>query len=115
MVGGLVGAGVALLLAPKSGKELRKDIKDIASDTRDKIATTVEKGKELYVDSTEAVKNAIRGRQNGVLSRRWRNTGRPHDKHIVKRAHRQRARFFIYPTRYHTITADLSWIPRTVP
>jgi gas vesicle protein len=59
VVGGLVGAGVALLLAPKAGKELRKDIKGIASDTRGKIATTVEKGKELYVDSTAAVKNAF--------------------------------------------------------
>jgi gas vesicle protein len=59
VVGGLVGAGVALLLAPKAGKELRKDIKDIALDTRTKIATSVEKGKELYVDSTAAVKNAF--------------------------------------------------------
>ena len=59
VVGGLVGAGVALLLAPKAGKELRKDIKDIASDTRGKIATTVEKGKEFYIDSTAAVKNAF--------------------------------------------------------
>ncbi|NTW57764.1 MAG: YtxH domain-containing protein [Nitrospirae bacterium] len=59
VVGGLVGAGVALLLAPKAGKELRKDIKDIASDTRSKIATTVDKSKELYVDSTAAVKNAF--------------------------------------------------------
>ena len=59
VVGGLVGAGVALLLAPKAGKELRKDIKDIALDTRAKIATTVEKGKELYVDSSAAVKNAF--------------------------------------------------------
>ena len=59
VVGGLVGAGVALLLAPKAGKELRKDIKDIALDTREKIATTVEKGKGLYVESTAAVKNAF--------------------------------------------------------
>jgi gas vesicle protein len=59
VVGSLVGAGVALLLAPKAGKELRKDIKDIASDTSGKIATTVEKGKELYIDSTAAVKNAF--------------------------------------------------------
>ena len=58
-VGGLVGAGVALLLAPKSGKELRKDIKNMAVETRDKIATTVEKGKELYVEGTVAVKNAF--------------------------------------------------------
>jgi gas vesicle protein len=59
LVGGLVGAGIALLLAPKSGRELRKDIKDIAASTGDKITATVEKGKELYVDSTAAVKNAF--------------------------------------------------------
>jgi gas vesicle protein len=59
LAGGLVGAGVALLLAPKSGWELRKDIKDIAASTGEKITETVEKGKELYVESTTAVKNAI--------------------------------------------------------
>ena len=59
LAGGLVGAGVALLLAPKSGRDLRKDIKDIAADAGDKITATVEKGKEFYVDSTAAVKNAV--------------------------------------------------------
>jgi gas vesicle protein len=59
LVGGLVGAGIALLLAPKSGKELRQDMRDIAARTGDKITTTVEKGKGLYEESTAAVKNAI--------------------------------------------------------
>jgi len=59
LAGGLVGAGVALLLAPKSGRELRKDIRDIAASTGDTITTTVEKGKKLYAESTAAVKNAI--------------------------------------------------------
>ena len=59
LAGGLVGAGVALLLAPKSGRELRKDIKDIAVNTGDRITTTVEKGRGLYMDGTAAVKNAI--------------------------------------------------------
>ena len=68
LVGGFVGAGIALLLAPKSGRELRKDIKDIASDTRDKIATTVEKGKELYVEGTEAVKHAIEAGKDAYVS-----------------------------------------------
>ena len=68
VAGGLIGAGVALLLAPKSGKELRKDIKDIASDTRDKIATTVEKGKGLYVEGTEAVKHAIEAGKTAYVS-----------------------------------------------
>jgi gas vesicle protein len=59
LMGGLAGAGIALLFAPKSGKELRKDITDIAEDTRNKIVTTVEKGKELYADGTTAIKNAF--------------------------------------------------------
>ena len=68
LVGGVVGAGIALLLAPKSGRELRKDIKDVASDTRDKIAMTVEKGKELYIEGTEAVKNAIEAGKTAYVS-----------------------------------------------
>jgi gas vesicle protein len=67
-VGGIVGAGIALLLAPKSGRELRKDIEDIASETRDKIATTVEKGKELYSEGTAAVKNAIEAGKGAYVS-----------------------------------------------
>jgi len=59
LAGGLVGAGAALLLAPKSGRELRKDIRDIAASTGDTITTTVDKGMQLYVESTAAVKNAI--------------------------------------------------------
>ena len=68
LVGGVIGAGVALLLAPKSGKELRKDIKDMAEDTRDKIVTTVEKGKELYIEGTVAVKNAIEAGKTAYVS-----------------------------------------------
>ena len=59
LVGGAVGAGVALLLAPKSGKELRKDIKDIAAKTSNKIEETVETGKKLYSEGTTAIKTAI--------------------------------------------------------
>jgi len=59
LVGGVVGAGIALLLAPKSGKELRKDIKDIAAKTRDKVTETIEDGKHLYDESRIAVKEAI--------------------------------------------------------
>ena len=68
LVGGIVGAGIALLLAPKSGRELRKDIEDIASDTRDKIATTVEHGKELYIEGAEAVKHAFEAGKGAYVS-----------------------------------------------
>lgn len=56
--GGLVGAGVALLLAPQAGKETRQKIKEMAEEAkvkttqyaeelRGKVASTVEKGKGL--------------------------------------------------------------------
>ena len=35
VVGGLVGAGLALLLAPQSGKRTRQQIADLAEDLRD--------------------------------------------------------------------------------
>jgi len=68
LAGGLVGAGIALLLAPKSGRELRKDIKDIASDTGDKIVKTVEQGKELYIEGVAAVKHAIEEGKDAYVS-----------------------------------------------
>lgn len=68
LMGGFVGVGIALLLAPKSGRELRKDIKDIASDTGDKIATTVEKGRVLYIKGAAAVKHAIEEGKDAYVS-----------------------------------------------
>jgi gas vesicle protein len=38
VVGGLVGAGLALLLAPQSGKRTRQQIADLAEDLRDYAA-----------------------------------------------------------------------------
>jgi gas vesicle protein len=70
VIGGLVGAGVALLLAPKSGRELRKDISDLATDTREKVAVTIDKGKELYEGSRSAVKNAIDAGKSAFVEER---------------------------------------------
>jgi len=57
-IGGLIGAGIALLVAPKAGEESCKMIQDIAEDAKRKLEdyvndaqekanTFVEKGKEL--------------------------------------------------------------------
>jgi gas vesicle protein len=81
VVGGVVGAGVALLLAPKSGRELRKDITGLASKTRDRVAATVEEGKKfvattidegknLYEESRVAVKGAIEGGKHAFMEER---------------------------------------------
>ncbi|MSE24830.1 hypothetical protein GKC32_10300, partial [Lactobacillus curvatus] len=50
-IGGIVGAGTALLLAPKSGKELISDINTQAANLKDKSShlagTAKEKSNEL--------------------------------------------------------------------
>jgi len=43
VVGGLVGAGVALLLAPQSGKRTRQQIADLAEDLKDYATDLTEK------------------------------------------------------------------------
>ena len=51
LIGGMLGGAVALLLAPKSGKELRSDInggaKYISDKTQEFKQTAIEKGTEL--------------------------------------------------------------------
>jgi gas vesicle protein len=58
-VGGAVGAGLGLLLAPKSGKELKKDLKRFAADTKDRVSDALEKGEDLYEDGRAAVNKAV--------------------------------------------------------
>ena len=59
LVGAVAGAITALLLAPKSGKELRKDIKDFAENAKDNFASAVDRGRGFYDGSVSAVKTAI--------------------------------------------------------
>ncbi len=59
LVGGLVGAALGLLLAPKPGREMRKQIKDFAVDTREKMGTAIDKGKELYGEAKTALSSAV--------------------------------------------------------
>jgi gas vesicle protein len=59
VMGGIIGAGIALLLAPKSGRELRKDVRDLASDAKEKLAVAVERGKDLLEEGKSAVAEAI--------------------------------------------------------
>lgn len=74
VVGGVIGAGVALLLAPKSGRELRKDFKDLATKTRERVAATIEEGKtlgrNLYDEGRVAVTGAIEGGKHAFMGER---------------------------------------------
>lgn len=46
LVGGAVGAGLALLLAPQSGRKTRKQIRDIAEDLSDQASDYADKVKK---------------------------------------------------------------------
>ena len=59
LVGGAVGAGAALLRAPKPGKEIRNDLKRFTTTTKDRVTLAVDRGKELYEDGRAAVASAI--------------------------------------------------------
>jgi gas vesicle protein len=64
VVGGLVGAAVALLYAPQSGLETRTYIKDKSIELKDKAAETVE---EARVRTEQALEDA-RVRADAALS-----------------------------------------------
>lgn len=70
LLGGIVGAGLALLLAPQSGQETRQKIRDLAEDVKDKatgyvdqtkqmVTSYVDKGKGLYDEKKSLVTSAI--------------------------------------------------------
>jgi gas vesicle protein len=70
VLGGMVGAGVALLLAPQSGIETRRKIKELADDVKEKatdyagtakekVASTVDLAKGLYEEKKSAVAAAV--------------------------------------------------------
>lgn len=70
LAGAAVGAGLALLVAPKTGKELREKIadltddavskiKDYASEAQNKISATLEEGKEIYKEKKSIITSAI--------------------------------------------------------
>jgi len=69
-LGGLVGAGVALLLAPQSGIETRRKIKEFADDVKEKandysdtakekVTSAVEMAKDLYEEKKSAITAAV--------------------------------------------------------
>jgi len=59
LLGGMVGAGLALLLAPQSGPETRKKIMDIADDVKEKAGDYVSQAKEKVTSTIEKGKSFV--------------------------------------------------------
>ena len=60
LMGSVVGAGTALLLAPKSGKKIRKDLKRFAEDTRDQVGEVIDEGRNFYEEGSKVVARALK-------------------------------------------------------
>jgi gas vesicle protein len=70
LLGGIVGAGVALLLAPQSGRETRHRIREFTDDVREKakeyvgevkekVTTGIDKGKDFFEEKKSMISTAI--------------------------------------------------------
>ncbi|HUK99826.1 MAG TPA: YtxH domain-containing protein [Nitrospirota bacterium] len=70
LVGGVVGAALGLLLAPKAGREVRKQIKDLAVDGKEKIVSAVGRSREFYTDAITAVNSAIDAGKQAYIQER---------------------------------------------
>lgn len=77
LAGAAVGAGVALLVAPKSGEELRGKIKNFADDAidkikeytseaQDKIKSTIEDGKDILNEKKSILSSAIEAGKEAI-------------------------------------------------
>ncbi len=60
LIGGLAGAGAALLLAPQSGKETRAQIQQKTIELRDRTAETVDEAMTQVKSKTHQIKADVR-------------------------------------------------------
>ena len=70
ILGGLIGAAVALLMAPRSGRQTREQIKDMAQEAKEragdyydqargKISTAMQKGADVFQQKKEEMESTI--------------------------------------------------------
>ena len=62
MIGGLIGAGTMLLLAPQSGRETREQLQQGAIDLRDRATDTVRETASQVRSRTEDMVSTARGK-----------------------------------------------------
>lgn len=86
LAGAAVGAGIALLYAPKTGRELRDSIKDMTDDAVDKIKeytleaqekvkSTIAEGKDLFAEKKSIISSAIDAGKEAMEKERERLKG----------------------------------------
>ncbi|BBI35297.1 YtxH domain-containing protein [Cohnella abietis] len=72
LIGGVIGAAAALLLAPKSGRELRGDIRDRYTDVQDRtkqmIADASNKTQEMVKQVGQQASNVVDKTRSAVAT-----------------------------------------------
>jgi len=68
LLGGMVGAGLALLLAPQSGVETRKRIREFTDDVREKATEYVGQTKEQVISTVEKGKHFVEDKKSALTA-----------------------------------------------
>jgi gas vesicle protein len=68
LAGGLIGAAAAILLAPKSGKETREQIKGMAEEVKETTADYYERVKKLVVSALENGQELLEEKKDLIAS-----------------------------------------------
>ncbi len=66
LLGGMVGAGLALLLAPQSGAETRKRIREFTDDVKEKASDYAGEAKEKLTATVEKGKHAVEEKKSAI-------------------------------------------------
>ena len=69
VVGGLIGATAMMLLAPRTGEEMRAEIKDKAVDLRDRTTESVKDTVSQVVSKAGHLKGGLRGKSHDLKQR----------------------------------------------
>ena len=69
VVGGLIGATAMLLLAPRSGEEMRAEIKDKAMDLRDRTTESVKETVSQVASKAGHLRGGIQGKSQDLKQR----------------------------------------------
>ncbi len=71
LAGAFIGAGIALLVAPQSGSELRTSLRDYASRAKDEFDEATEQGRAAWDTAVERGQEYVEGGKQA-----FRNAGR---------------------------------------
>ncbi|HHW19995.1 YtxH domain-containing protein [Thermodesulfovibrio thiophilus] len=66
LLGGILGAGMALILAPQSGRETRGKIKETADDVKEKAQVYVQEAKGKIFSTLDKAKETLEEKKSAI-------------------------------------------------